>query len=155
MYTKNLKDLKRLVPVASAQVGQSQVKVYGKTYTHRIEKEDYPEDALSLIWDIIQISYKNTVNWVNQVFQRIYRKPVRFTGAISDFLIKIKTIMNQTGKTIEQIVQDIRSYLGYNCSFHRFEGDRSVPITSERILKAYELTRSKQNLIAIENVLYL
>lgn len=159
MKTNNPKDLRRMMPVASAKAGNPFVKLGKEVHVFQnVRVEDYPDPSefTSIVMKTIRVEYKANALFVNQLIQWIYgRTDVKFSDCLSEFLIKLTNIMKQTNADIRDIVQGIRNYLGYNCSFNRLAGEKLVPISSERILEAYKLVQQKESLIKVENVLYL
>lgn len=150
MQTNNLKNIKNIVdlPLFSVKVGQNP----------KILSSELKVECEQDLVDIIVQSYIKTITFeerkINHTFVQIYGKPLKFKQAVSDLYIKIKNIMQNTGKSIVEMTQDIRKALGYNCSFFRNVGNTLVPVTSDRILKAYELVTQGKSLIHIENALY-
>jgi hypothetical protein len=154
MKTNNLKDLRKLNPICSAAPGKSEVMVFGKTYHHNVATED--DELIDIIRAKVQVEYAILSQSVRKRIITIYGKPLSFRDTISDLNFKLKKMVEKTGKTIEEIVREIRNYLGYKCSFTRYdESGRLIPITSERILEAHKLISEKKNLVTIENTLYL
>jgi hypothetical protein len=154
----DLKEVKFMFPVASAKPGNSVVKIYDSIKIHNnvlIENYPSPEEAENIILDIIESTYNSNLHYVKDLFHSIYGREFRIGNKLSDLLIKIKKIMIETNKTIEEIVLEIRNYLGYNCSFNRLQNNKLVPCDSTRILNAYNLVKEKKSLITIENCLYL
>lgn len=128
-----------------------------KVYFNHVQVENYPtpEEATQMFIDTIKYVYNDNKNYVDELFSSIYGRPVKFKESLSDLLIKIKTLMVQAGESIEEVVSKIRNYLGYNCSFNRFESGRLIPCSSDRILKAYQLVKEKKSFVSIEDALYL
>jgi hypothetical protein len=153
MKINNLKEIKNIFPVASAKPGNSVVRVYNSLRVHNnIVSEEYDE---RFIVELIKKVYDDNEKYIKDLFLNIYEKPVKFSDKLSDLFIKIKSIINMTGKSIDEIVSEIRSYLGYKCSFHRIQNGKLIPINSERILNAYKLVQEKKSLVVVENILYL
>lgn len=91
---------------------------------------------------------------IDTTFVQIYGKKMRFSQCVSELYIKIKNIMQATGKSIEEMVEAIHKSLGYKCSFYRYVGEKLIPITSDRIIKAYDLATKGNGMIQVENALY-
>jgi hypothetical protein len=172
MTTKNLRELSQRIPIASTKPNTNCITLYNRkgfrACVHNVQVQEYtpinPKDVdfsdfkdvlLSLVRKEYDWRINLTSSYISDTFARVYEKPVRFSDKISDLIIKIKNFMVQTGKTIEQVVGDIRNYLGYKCSFFRIQNGREVPINSDRIQKAYELISKRASFLQVENALYL
>jgi len=145
--------------IASAKPGNPVVfvnhfaKVHNRLFIQEYDTE--PIDEMKEIKRLIRSMYEENQKYVQDLFFKIYGRSIKFKETLSDLLIKIKNIVNQAGESIENIIDQIRSYLGYSCSFLRREGQSLVLCNSERILNAYKLVKEKKSFITVENVLYL
>lgn len=164
MQTKNLCELKKLMPMPLASCKPNGMVIVGGQMinTPLFQKEDFKNltssEFTKVVFEMVRERYMETIthnmSQVNSIFMEIYDTPIRFKERVSDLLIKIKNVMVQTGKSIEQVVKEIRKYLGYDCQFFRMEGDRRIPINSERIMKAHFLVEKKELFIKVEDALY-
>lgn len=120
-----------------------------------IKRNEVVDEIGKMIRDHYVENMKDMESEVNTTFAGIYGRHLPVKRKItSEILIKLKEIMTQTGKTITEITHDIRRYLGYPCSFFRFEGAKQLPIDSQRITKAYELIKRRASIIKVEDALY-
>lgn len=139
------------VPLRSCKPGSS-IYIVSKDYDC---KECQKEEISLMIKDLYNAAMEMNQKRINHTFEAIYGKPLLIKKKLtSEVIIKLKNIMQQTGKTITQITQEIRRYLGYPCSFFRIEGANMIPIDSQRITKAYDLMTKRVSIIQIENALY-
>lgn len=144
-----LKQIK--LPIRSYKPGSS-IYIVSKDFDC---KECHKEEIALLIKDVYNVSMDVYQKEINHTFEEIYGKPLVIKKRLtSEVIIKLKNIMQQTGKTIVEITQDIRGYLGYPCSFFRLDGIRTIPIDSQRITKAYELMRQRASILKVEDALY-
>lgn len=138
------------LPERSCKPGSSifiQVGDYGVDYEKRT--------IAQMIKDHYHSNLDDMKSTITRIFVSIYGESVPFKERItSEIWIKLKQIMQETGKTIEEVTRDIRNYLGYPCSFFRIDGARKLPIDSQRIRKAYELMKQRKSIVAVEDALY-
>ena len=162
LRTKNLRDLSNLVPVASAKPGNSIVTTFNKMHSHHTESRifknltfaEFKQEVFRMIHREYDSANSYNIQNINSIFTTLYGKPLRFREAPSELILKIKRMIQKTGLSVDQLVNTIRQYLGYPCSFFRQDGDRTVPITSERLLKAHELITQKASIVKVEDALY-
>lgn len=93
---------------------------------------------------------------INEAMIPLYGKPLFFRDRMTgDILIRVKKLKEATGKSLGEIGQDLKDYLGYPCSFFRQEASgRKIPVDSERILNAYTAMKENKAISEIENILY-
>lgn len=131
----------------------------GELTTVLVSDYDCPECEKQEINHMISMMYHATLytnkEVVNATFKKIYGFPLKFSEKMTgEILVKIKNIMQQTGKPIEQICAEIKRYLGYNCQFYRLVDGKAIPINSERILQAHSLLNQKVSILQVEEILY-
>lgn len=88
---------------------------------------------------------------LNPFYGRALNIPEQELGNVIDKIIKIE---EKTGKKMEEIAIEIREYLGNDCSFFRTEGDKLIPIESDRLLQAYKYLKARFPIKLIKSVLY-
>jgi len=82
------------------------------------------------------------------------RKNVVFLDKhVSDILFKINHLKTETGKTCEEISQDIRNYLGKECTFFVEVGQRKFPVKLDNILQAYKMIGDRRDITDVKKTL--
>jgi hypothetical protein len=147
MLTHNLKDLKRLKAEASARPGEdARITVWPS-----FSKDEIVERIAGLY--IVNVEFKRRE--INKTLRHLYNRDLVFHDKdISDIYLKIEKFLQDAQKGMGDVAKEFRTYLGYRCSFYRREGDRSVPIDSERLREAYFAMRDKKPKRVIEKILY-
>ena len=125
----------------------------------RILVYDMKDDELAHAKKVISRRYRSAVDWnkwrANMTLQPLYGKPLVFTDRVtSEVTYRIKEMISETGKDIEEIAQEFRDYLGYRTTFFRKEGEKMIPVDSQRIMKAYRAMNSKAPVKEIEKILF-
>ena len=113
------------------------------------------EARASFITYTSKLYYNNTISDYKKVCEQIYGKlPYIADSTLGNLFRKIKEIMENTGITINQMVHDIRKYLGYNASVERIVNGKLVLVNPQTIQNTWEVVNSKKGIIAVENALY-
>lgn len=117
------------------------------------------KDELEFVKDVIKRRYKAAIDYnkwkVNMTLQPFYGKPLAFSDKVTtEVTYRIKEMTTETGKTIEQMAMEFRDYLGYRTPFFRKEGEKMVPIDSQRIMRAYRAMKSKTPVKEVEKILF-
>jgi len=119
----------------------------------------YSSDDIVVVDKIAREYVKNIAyrrNEINKFLEPIYNRPLNIEESkLTDTLLKIRAIKEETGKDLLQIVEDIRSYLGFKCSFYRSSHGKDIPVDSDRILRAYRAVVEKLPRTEIKKILYL
>lgn len=111
--------------------------------------------ARGLITKRYRAAIKINRETIDEQFTGLYGHPLYFSDKItSTLVIRIKEVMAATGKSLKGIGQDIKDYLGKECSFYRKENGKQIPIDSNRIMDAYKLIQSHSPISEVEAVLY-
>lgn len=119
-------------------------------------KEIQDEAKISHLNYNISLYYNNTINSYKQVCEEIYGKlPYIADSTLGNLFRKIKQIMENTGRTINEMIHDIRTYLGYNASIQRIVNGKPVLVSPQTIAETWKSVNSRKGIIAVENVLYL
>ena len=63
--------------------------------------------------------------------------------------------MENTGLKMQEMIHDIRTYLGYNASMTRIINGKQVFITPDCINATWNAVNAKKGIISVENTLYL
>lgn len=103
-----------------------------------------------MAWTLVRTVEVNE-NRVKSILMSIYDRPVDVRGRTSDLVFEIKSVTQDTGKTITEVILAIRRYLGYRCTFTTREG-KFIPI--ERIKKAYLASAEGRSTKKIKQILY-
>lgn len=100
-------------------------------------------------------NYTLTINNFRRKTAELYGKIYYLAdNEIGNIFQQIKKIMQETNEKVSTMIQDLRSFLGYNFIPSRYEGNKIVPIEPNRIRQAWDMLKNKtNNFIAIENVL--
>lgn len=146
MTTHSLRDLKPQNFVFGARPGN--FPVYEPQLWSSAEAEITGARIANLYIRTIEVNE----NKVKATLMGIYGVPVPVKGRTTELLLKLKQIMQQTGKNITQLSLEIRNYLGYKCSFVTLKGQ---PIELERIERAHTAISERKSVIEVENLLYL
>lgn len=112
-------------------------------------------DVEEPIIDTFVKQYFKTINLrraeIDNIFINIYGQIIDIPeNEISLTLETIKDIKERSGKSIEQICDVIRKYVGHNILFYK---DVTTPISLNRIRTAYALTKVNATQQEIENCL--
>lgn len=147
MLTHNLKDLKRLKAEASARPGEdARITVWPS-----FSKDELVEKIAGLY--IVNVEIKR--EQINKTLRHLYSRDLVFHDKdISDIHIKIENFLKDAQKSMGDVAKEFRTYLGYKCSFYRREGEKSIPINSDRLREAYFAMRDKKPKRVIEKILY-
>ena len=117
------------------------------------------EDEFEYARKVIKRRYRHTIDYnkwrANVTLQPFYGKPLLFADKVtSEVTYRIKEMIQETGKDIEEIAQEFRNYLGYRTPFFRKEGERMIPVDSQRIMKAYKAMKERKTVKEIEKILF-
>jgi hypothetical protein len=90
---------------------------------------------------------------INGVFISIYGRPLPIREEnITDIILRLKTIQEETDKPVNLIASELRMYLG-GCSFFK-DNQQKVPIKSAAIMQAYRLMKQGQSPEQVKQSLY-
>lgn len=93
-------------------------------------------------------------NYINEQLRPLYGKDLNIADKhVSDIYLRIKDIKTKTGKTIQEIGNEIRNFIP-NCSFYRVENKKLVTVEGDRILKAYLAIKDNKSIQEVKNILY-
>lgn len=147
MYTHNLRDLQNINGILHVGTFKR-----GECLSKEFSEEEMVGKTIAGLYSRT-IAYNE--NKLRATFMGIYGIRVDIPkGKVSDIVYNLKRIMSRTGKNITELTMAIRSYLGYKCAFVRLVGTAQVPVTIERIEKAYDKIQAKASFVEVENELY-
>lgn len=125
------------------------------TYTDNMRDKEVTEDLMDIIRVYHNAAVEHNKERINEQLTPVYGRPLVFADNMTtDVLEKLARIMKLTGKTVKEISDDFRQYLGKSCTFFRKEGSKQIPVESERILMAYLAMKEKKPRYQVENILY-
>lgn len=91
---------------------------------------------------------------VNEKLLSLYGKEIPFSEKIvSDVLQKIQYIERTTRNTMEGISSDLKAVLGQDFKFFYNKEGKEYPISSDKILEAYQNLKQKQPVEKIKTIL--
>lgn len=130
-------------------------------YRNKLKIDEEERIGARELVKVITLNYFETINYNYKKIELIYGKLYNFTDEkIINFNLNIKQISNKYNKELNEMVNELKSYLGYNFSLKRFESigngyRKLVPIEPERIAQAWQMIKTKQSFLKIEDILLL
>ena len=131
--------------------------IVAQNVSNKLRNEEIQDEArISHLNYNISLYYNNTINSYKQVCEEIYGKlPYIADSTLGNLFRKIKQIMENTGLRMQEMIHDIRSYLGYNAAMQRVVNGKTIYVAPECIEETWQAVNSRKGIIAVENVLYL
>lgn len=116
-------------------------------------------EYLEQIQETIARNYVNTIVYnkerINRELLPFYSKPLNIAddnvGEVVDKILKMK---EETHMEMAELAQYIRTYMGYQVEFFINKEGRKIPVTSDRLLKAYKAIKAKFPKSLVENILF-
>jgi hypothetical protein len=158
MKSRDLRDLRALVPVARATPNGNCVEFYGKTRVIRTTRKEYPvvhpSEIGTIMLQLFKKAYDQRISdkkrYVNRILLHLYEEYLTIRD-LNGSMMRLNAILSEHGICITKMADEIRSYLGYKASFWR----NGQVIVLEDIVQAWKMVKRKENFLKIENFLWL
>lgn len=108
---------------------------------------------------VIARDYLNAITYnkerINRELFPFYGKPLNIAdSSVGDAVDKILRMKEETHMEMAELAKYIRDYLGYQVEFFIKKDDKKIPVTSDRLLKAYKAVRARFPRKLIEQILF-
>lgn len=159
---RSLRALRTLMPVASASAQSPTVKTPEGTWVYRrLQVRDFhnltASEFQAWVWQKIKSEYYRAnsynIQTINSIFVSLYGKTMKFNQAPSDILLRMKEVKARTGLSVLEVGARIRRYVKASSLFRKV-GATFVPISSERLLRAWALVEQRARPYLVKQTLF-
>ena len=132
--------------------------IIAQNVSNKLRNEEIQDEARASFVNYTTIAnYNNNILHYRQICENVYGKlPYIADSTLGNLFRKIKEIMTNAGITIEQMIHQIRFYLGYNASMKRLDKNgNTLFLNPIQIQEAWQASVSDKGIMNVENALYL